>query len=539
MNRNTGALHGKTSKWIWLSAFVLLQISSLLSIFFLYTKGTADVYLTFSIGIVLIYWLGPRMLFLMYLNALVNCYFWGHESILSWPVFAIPETLFFLISWLLFVKVSKGKFWVPDLNHLVKFLVMGIAIPLSVYMILLKYLLAYFGELDLTEIWSSIFASWLGDFMPTIIVSLPMLIYLSKPFFKLLRWTPPGEGFINPKIGKRPAAELIITFLFILLLTISIDFVKYWYVYALISLVIAVRHGFGPTALVNLFILLAVYFFPAIVFRQTANLYFSQSELVEIYMGTNLLALFSIVCGRVISDYRLAQQSIREQMEKVEKINTELDRFVYSVSHDLVAPLKSIKGLTNLLKKDQNELNSADYILRIEDSADKLDEFIHEILDYSRSSRLELTSKEIDLEKLINLNIDNHKFIQGFEHITFDLSQLEQKQIRTDEMRLKIIVNNLLSNAIKFCKDQENAEIKFSSSLHNGMLQLIIEDTGIGIPEEYQERIFEMFYRASHDQPGSGLGLFIAQEAARKLGGSISVSSREGVGSRFQVEIPQ
>ena len=524
--------------WIWIIAFILLQLSSEYSIFFLYTPGTADVYLTFSIGVILIYWLGPKVLLLAYLNALVDCYFWGHENLYSWPLFAIPETLFFFLSWWLFVRLGKGKFWLPDLGNLVKFLLLGISLPLTVYMIFLKQMLAFFGELDKNEIWSSILASWLGDFMPTIMVTLPILFYVSKPFFKWMKWKNEYMEQILHFRSKYILFEVLAVFALVVLLSLFLDFNKYWYLFGLISLIVSVRHGFGATTLVNLFTLVVIYFVPASIYRQTTNLYFNQSELLEIYLGINMLSLFSIVCGRVISDYRQAQNNLHVQMEKVEHMNTELDRFVYSVSHDLVAPLKSIKGLTNLMKKDINKKYDKEYILRIEESAEKLDEFIGEILDYSRSTRKEISLTNIDLEQFIQENISNHKYVQGFDHLNFDLSELNVKTIMADKMRLKIILNNLISNAIKFSEKQKEATIIFTSEKQNNRISISVKDNGPGISSEYLPNIFDMFFRGMHQNSGSGLGLFIAREAAENMDGNLIVESRESEGSKFILTIP-
>ena len=524
--------------YIWIIAFVLMQLSSEYSIFFLYTPGTADVYLTFAIGIVLIYWLGPRVLILAYISAFINCYFWGHENLYSWPVFSLADPVFLFLSWFLFIHLGKGKFWLPDLNQVVKFLILGISIPLTAYMIMLKHLLIFYDELDKTELWGSILASWIGDFMPTILLSLPMLYYLSGPVYRWLGWC---QKFVMPThfpASKFHYVEMAGVFIIITLMAYSIDFNRYWYLYGLISLVVAVRHGFGLTAITNLFILSAIYLVPASFYRQTSNLYFNQNELVEIYLGINLLSLFSIICGRVISDYRQVQNSIKIEMDKVEKINTELDRFVYSVSHDLIAPLKSIKGLTNLMKRDHEKGNAEEYISRIEDSAVKLEDFIGEILDYSRSNRTDIVSEKVDIRRMIEENISNHRYLDGFGQIKFDLSGIEVSEINTDILRLKIILNNLISNAIKFSKGTPDSKISFTSALRNGMFEISVEDNGFGISEEFQEKIFEMFFRAFHDKSGSGLGLFIAQEAAKKIQGSLRVVSEEGEWSRFILTIP-
>jgi two-component system, sensor histidine kinase len=524
--------------FVWIIAFVAMQASSQYSIFFLYTPGTADVYLTFGVGIVLIYWLGPKVLILAYINGLINCHFWGHENLYSWPIFSLSELVFFFLSWFLFIRLGKGKFWLPDLNNVVKFLIFGITIPLTVYMVILKYLLVFYDELDKSELWSSILASWIGDFMPIIILSMPILYYLSLPFYRWLGWKAEFMGQTHPSNLKFIYFEMTGIFIIITVMAYIMNFNSYWYLYGLITLVVSVRHGFGLTAITNLFILSAIYLVPASFYRQTANLYFSQNQLIEIYLGINLLSLFSIICGRVISDYRQVQNSIKIEMDKVEKINTELDRFVYSVSHDLIAPLKSIKGLTNLMKRDYDKGDSHEYVSRIEESAGKLEEFIGEILDYSRSNRTDLQNESIDLVQMIEENISNHRYLDGFGDIAFDLSAIEVREVHADSLRLRIIFNNLISNAIKFSKGTPDSKISFSSAKREGIVEIGVEDNGHGISLEFQEKIFEMFFRAFHDKSGSGLGLFIAQEAAKKMNGNIRVESIEGKGSKFILTIP-
>lgn len=528
----------KTPFFIWITAYLLMQSASLISILFLYTPGVADVYLTYSVGLVLIYWLGSKVLILTFINAFINSYFWGHATILSWSVFAFTESVFFFLSWLLYIRIGKNRFWISNLNDLVKFLIMGIVIPLTVLLIMIKYLLAFYGELDPAEIWGSILGSWLGDFMPTIILTLPILFFLSGPFHRRMNWHQYDIPHISPPVSWKPYIEFFVLIGAIVILSLNADFTKYWYIYGLISLVSAVRFGFGATLLVNLFILLLIYLVPALVFNQRTNLYFDQNQLLEIYLGINLLALFSIICGRVISDFGLAQKSLLVQMDRVEKINAELDRFVYSVSHDLVAPLKSIMGLTNLMKKDPEKEHIGEYIERIEESAHKLNDFIAEILDYSRTTRAEIEKTTIDLVQLINENLSNHRYLPGFQNFNFDMEHLNAKVITADKTRLKIILNNLISNAIKFSQVTDRPMIKFSSWFQNGEIIIVVEDNGPGIPEDVQEKIFEMFYRARPDSPGSGLGLFIAREAAQKLNGELTVISNEGSGSKFLLRLP-
>lgn len=527
----------KMSWWIWIAAFILLQLVSKYSIFFLYTPGTADVYLTFSIGIILIYWLGPRVLILVYLNTFLNSYYWGHENIFSWPIFGIPETTFVFLSWYLFIKIAKGKYWLPDLVNLIKFVLLGICIPLTVQVFLLKLIMINYGELDASEIWISFLNSWMGDFMPTVVITLPILFYLSKGINKWLSTAAKGmdQNFVDK--SKYLHLELFAIGSFIFLLSFILDFKKYWYIYGLISLIVSVRHGFGSTTLINLIILITTYFIPAAIFKQTNSLYFNQIELIEIYLGVNLLSLFSMICGRVISDNRFVQYRFQNQIMKVKKINKELDSFVYSVSHDLSAPLKSIKGLTYLMRLDNNSKKNADYISKIEACTDRLDLFIQEILDYSRNSRLGVYKSKINLEQMVKEIIENHRYIDGFEKMNFDLSDLIVKRITTDEMRTKIILNNLISNAIKFSKGLSVRTVKVSSLKTNSIINITVEDNGHGISKEHIEKIFDIFYRASAHGSGSGLGLYIAKESANKINAKLTVNSVVGEGSKFGLVI--
>ena len=525
--------------WIWIVVFLLLQISSEFSIFFLYTPGTADVYLPFSIAVILIYWFGPRVLIVVYLNTFINSYFWGHENILTWPIFGLPETLFVFLSWFLFIKLGKGKYGLPNLNEVIKYLLLGITIPLTIQIYLIKKVLIYYGELEASAIWKSFITSWIGDFMPTIVITLPVLFYLSRHFNRWIKTNVTYTEELKERRHKYFYPEMAAFFMLIIFLSVTMDFSKYWYVFGLISLFVAVRHGFGPTTLINLFILVAAYIIPASIFNQTSNLYFNQNELIETYLGINLLSLFSIICARVISDFRQAQYNIQLEISKVEKINQELDSFVYSVSHDLIAPLKSIKGLTHLIRLDENPKNSEEYVAKIEESANRLDLFIQEILDFSRNSRLSVANATINLKQMAEEIISNHRYIDGFERTCFDLSGIQINSISADEMRLKVILNNLISNAIKFSVGRSEPKIVVASKKNDQLLEISVEDNGHGISTEYLENIFNMFFRASDKSGGSGLGLYIAKEAAAKMNAKITVESKVGAGSIFTLSILQ
>ena len=171
--------HNKLPWWTWIVAFLIIQLGSYITINLLYVPGVADVYLPLAFGIVLTYWWGPRMLVVIYINTFINSYYWGHVDIFTYPFFGLPETLFVFLSWWLFVKKGKGKFWIPDLNNLLKFLLLGIIIPLLAYEIFIKNLLVYYDELDQSLLWQEFISSWVGDFMLTIMISIPLLFFIT------------------------------------------------------------------------------------------------------------------------------------------------------------------------------------------------------------------------------------------------------------------------------------------------------------------------------------------------------------------------
>ena len=135
--------------------------------------------------------------------------------------------------------------------------------------------------------------------------------------------------------------------------------------------------------------------------------------------------------------------------------------------------------------------------------------------------------------------LDNLKYTEDFNKIKVDFSELTHPDIVQDKMRLKIILNNLLTNAVKFQKRVPGHEpvIKVSSRKKGEKVVIEIEDNGEGIRNEMQSRIFDMFFRGSDNAKGSGLGLYIAREAALRINGNISFRSEYGKGSVFAVEL--
>jgi signal transduction histidine kinase len=221
------------------------------------------------------------------------------------------------------------------------------------------------------------------------------------------------------------------------------------------------------------------------------------------------------------------------------KTNEELDRFVYSASHDMRAPLSSLMGLIHLCERatDQNELKT--YLDLMKGRIHTMDGFIREITDYSRNSRLGLTFEKIQLDELITETVQSLSYLDIHKKVRVAILSNCQVSMRTDINRFKVILSNLLANAYRYHKyNQEDPLIEISTEKKNNALHITVRDNGQGIPAEHQQNIFDMFYRASEISEGSGLGLYIVKETLEKLGGSIRVESTLGVGSAFTFTIP-
>lgn len=234
-----------------------------------------------------------------------------------------------------------------------------------------------------------------------------------------------------------------------------------------------------------------------------------------------------------------AMSSLATRNEELLKINSELDSFVYNVSHNLRAPLMSVLGLLNLAKQERDPEHLHKYHAHMEKSICKLDETLREILDYSRNARQVLKIETINFKRLISETLDNLRFMNGFDKLEVRVSIDDRSPFHSDYYRMSVILNNLVSNAIKYrdhTKDRSFFDIMITFDEKMG--SLVFKDNGIGIDSKLTPRIFEMFFRANTTREGSGLGLYIVKEAIEKLNGTIELDSAIGVGTTFMLEIP-
>lgn len=234
-----------------------------------------------------------------------------------------------------------------------------------------------------------------------------------------------------------------------------------------------------------------------------------------------------------------AEELLRQKNRELEKINQELDRFVYSASHDLKAPLSSIMGLIHIAKMDAKDPRMLEYFQMIGNAAEKLNAFIKDLIAYSRNARAEVVASKVLFSEIVQDTVDKLRFMQKADRVDLQIHIAVEGEFYSDANRLKAVFSNLIANAIKYHDtDKEHPFVKVDITGNARNVRVVIADNGSGIDPEHHARLFEMFYRASSDTEGSGLGLYITKEAIEKVGGSISMESVPKEGTTFTIQLP-
>lgn len=230
---------------------------------------------------------------------------------------------------------------------------------------------------------------------------------------------------------------------------------------------------------------------------------------------------------------------LKQKNKELQKANDELNKFVYSLSHDLRSPLMSILGIVHLAKTNKDAFAEANYFALIENCVLKLDGFIKSIIEYYKNSRGEEIYESIDFKQLAD---DVFEALMNQDPgIDFESDIDQTGEFFGDPLRLKVILNNLVSNAIKYKNPSAvNHFVKIKISSNETEAHLTVSDNGIGISQKNIGDIFKLFFRTenSQDKEGTGIGLYIVKEAVDKIGGTISVVSTPMEGSSFNIVMP-
>lgn len=286
--------------------------------------------------------------------------------------------------------------------------------------------------------------------------------------------------------------------------------------------------GFGQQLLSSSLILFSIYQLYDFTVR-LLNLLGSQVNALDFFGAVDLL-LISLMGMSMVMWF------LEDERENLDKENKELDSFLSNTSHDLRTPIASILGLTYLGKIELEEEKARTFMGMIEERIKKLDLVIGDILSLSRSKKVDLKIEELDFAKLLDETITDIRFNKGASAIHLEYQPDPSHVFRSDYNQMKIILNNLMTNAVKYHNlNQPNPYIRVSFKRVRNAVEIAVQDNGQGISKESIPKIFDMFYRASSGTEGTGLGLYIVQEALSKIKGIVLVDSQLGKGSTFKI----
>ena len=251
--------------------------------------------------------------------------------------------------------------------------------------------------------------------------------------------------------------------------------------------------------------------------------------------------MYTLAILRDITAERSAQDALNASVAALRRANADLEQFAYAASHDLQEPLRVIALYSELLRRrHEGALNDdgKELLATVTDAAGRINALVKDLLSYTQTASLDDTTPSV-----VNANDVMNDVRSGLRvqiaatnaTVTSDLLP----EVRVHRTHLVQLFQNLISNALKYHTPGKPPVIHVSATRQDGWVELVVRDNGIGIPTEYQERIFGVFKRL-HSQrvPGTGIGLAICKKIVDCYGGTISVESAPGEGAAFIVKLP-
>ena len=268
-----------------------------------------------------------------------------------------------------------------------------------------------------------------------------------------------------------------------------------------------------------------------------------QSEAPAAFSPVDITALQTMAdqIANTIENARLFTERAN-LVSELEGRNAELERFTYTVSHDLKSPLVTIRGFLGYLHQDAKANDMMRFerdLSRIANAADRMQLLLNDLLELSRVGRIVNPPEDIPFEKITRETIE---FIAGAieeSRVTVEV-QKNLPVIRGDRLRLIEVIQNLISNAIKFVGDQPEPRVDIGAAGidTDGKAILFVRDNGIGIDPQYHERVFGLFNRLNPDIDGTGIGLTLVKRIVEVHGGRVWVESQLGAGATFFFTLP-
>lgn len=238
----------------------------------------------------------------------------------------------------------------------------------------------------------------------------------------------------------------------------------------------------------------------------------------------------------VIDSKNILEKRLKRSLDLVESKNSELEEFAYTASHDLKEPLRMIRSFMGLLKKnysDKLDERANRFIHFAVDGSDRMAKLIDDLLSYSRVGRIHTEIFDVDMNIVVNEIVKSMNVELESRNGTIEYENLPT--IKAVPVTMKLLMQNLITNALKYQQEDSNPKIKLESYESENYFHFNVIDNGIGIEEEYFDKIFLLFNRLHGNEiyQGSGLGLALCKKIVEQHGGTIGVNSSPGIGSEF------
>jgi two-component system, sensor histidine kinase and response regulator len=233
-----------------------------------------------------------------------------------------------------------------------------------------------------------------------------------------------------------------------------------------------------------------------------------------------------------------ARKELKVKNDRLQKLHSEMNQFVYSLSHELRGPLMSISGISKLAKMETLDPSILEYFEMIDSATLKLDDFIYKMLDFYRSTKIENKIELIDFKTIFDQQMPEYLKKWGMDDVDFSISIQQKNDFHSDEAKIRVILNNLVGNAYKFQKESGSKQINITITTTEGQAEICVKDNGIGIEEKHQKDVFNLFHRATQRNVGSGLGLYMVKESVEQMNGTVILDSVQGSGTSVQVILP-
>lgn len=267
------------------------------------------------------------------------------------------------------------------------------------------------------------------------------------------------------------------------------------------------------------------------------------------YIHKNGHVLWCMLTATVVSDMHGKPKNIISVIQDISKQKkteedlrfkkNELDAFVHRASHDLKGPVNSLLALYDVVVSELAGQDLAlQYFGHYHKNIQRLHDIIQNLLELSRIKDIKAHFKPVDVRQVVEAAKELLEHLPNYSNIQFRQEYEVPDRVMSDNTLLSTIVQNLIENAIKYSQPLRPGNVLIRVVLKDDMLTIQVQDNGIGIKEEVVSKVFNMFYRATDQASGSGLGLYLLKNAVDKLEGSIDIDSRYGEGTTFTIFLP-